>query len=264
MIELIVTESVFSVDVLIDGQVAGRLEGEPWMLAVNFGTTLVPHRLEAIARDRQGNELERVLQWINLPQASAIASFALALSPDGRGSTCRLLWRSTTDEVPQSSSIWLDGAPLLVDDPSFFHLPDYDPNQLHFLRAELEFPENLLAVTEATFGGQYADEVSTELTAVPVSLLRRALPEVAKLQPLFRIGDQAAKVVAADKGPAEVVVVRDLAIRPVIGKLAREMGYRRSSYGRGFGLRLAEGQWLRIFGTIDISPVSGFNSAFQG
>ena len=55
-------------------------------------------------------------------------------------------------------------------DPRSIALPDYNLDQPHHLRVELEFGESLRATGEITFGGVFGDEVSTELTPVAIEL----------------------------------------------------------------------------------------------
>lgn len=60
-----------------------------------------------------------------------------------------------------------------------------------------------------------------ERTAVVISLERRRLPELDEMQNWFTVAGQPARVVAAERGPAEVIVVRDPAAQPYLDILAR-------------------------------------------
>ncbi len=64
-IELVVLEPVTEVELRLDGDSLGTVSGEPWSLDHDFGD-LAPHELVAIARDGDGQEVERIRQWINL------------------------------------------------------------------------------------------------------------------------------------------------------------------------------------------------------
>ena len=77
------------------------------------------------------------------------------------------------------------------------------------LTAELLFPHNVVARKDLIFGGE-SGETYTELTAVPVQLLRgRDLPPAPGLQGWFVKDDGTPlKVAAVEKGPAELYLVR--------------------------------------------------------
>ncbi len=64
-IELVVLEPVTEVELRLDGDSLGTVVGEPWSLDHDFGD-LAPHELVAIARDGDGQEVDRIRQWINL------------------------------------------------------------------------------------------------------------------------------------------------------------------------------------------------------
>jgi hypothetical protein len=230
-IELLVGPEVAAVELLLDGERVGRLEGAPWVLEHDFGRRLAPHRLEAVAFDDRGAELERALQWVNLPRPSAEVSLVLELSPDGRGSRARLSWESLEGVEPDRVAVALDGAALVVEDPRELVLPPYDPRQLHFLRAELEFGDHVAGLAEATFGGFYAEQVSTELMALPIAVDGRE-PTLPELAGAFEADGRALRAVALDRGEAEVVVVRDLRARDPLAETGRKSGFVPAHFGR--------------------------------
>ena len=93
--------------------------------------------------------------------------------------------------------------------PRIIALPSHDPDRLHHLRVELEFPGGLHTAAELTFGGVYGDRVSSELTALPVTITSAGkLPPVEEMQRWFRTGEERLRVHAVEKGLAEVVIVR--------------------------------------------------------
>jgi len=207
-VELFVDPSVVAVEIYLDGRSIGVLQSEPWRLPCDFGSELEPHELVAVALDESGEELVRARQWINLPQQPAEAVIVLEEGEDGQGAIAHLAWESVVAPEPTAIEFSFDGHPLAVADPHRIVLPDYDPDRLHFLRAELEFQEGVTSVVEVTLGGAYADEVDIQLTAVPVVLGRRAkMPPVEDLQGRFTEGGRVLEVVASEAGPAEVVVV---------------------------------------------------------
>ena len=123
---------------------------------------------------------------------------------------------------PVEISATFDGRKLAVKDPRRIKLPNHDPERLHFLRAELDFSRNVTTVLEIVFGGSYADRLNVQLTAVPIALSRGAeLPPVAELRGDFLKGERALEVVAAEKGPAEIVVVRDEGVRKALNRIGR-------------------------------------------
>jgi len=58
-VELAAGAEVAAVELTLDGRQVARLEGPPWSAVVDFGSDLVPHRLEAAAFDAAGRPLER-------------------------------------------------------------------------------------------------------------------------------------------------------------------------------------------------------------
>jgi hypothetical protein len=132
---------------------------------------------------------------------------------------------------PDRVAVSLDGAPVAIDDPREFALPPYDPRQLHFLRAEVEFGDNVAGLAEATFGGFYAEQVSTELMALPITV-DGAEPTLAELAGAFEAEGRALVPVALDRGEAEVVVVRDLRVREALAEVGRDAGFVPAHFGR--------------------------------
>ena len=221
-VTLLVGGEVVSVEIRLDGERVGELHGPPWSLSCDFGPALEPHELVAIARDAERREIARTRQWVNLPRRPAEASVVLEGGERGRGVAARLSWQSVVAREPTAVSVSFDGKALEVEDPRRIPLPDHDPDQLHFLRVELDFARNVTTVIEITFGGSYADRLNVELTAVLVVLGRRSkLPSVAELQGHFVAGGGTLDVVAAEEGPAEIVVVRDEAVRQLLNQLGR-------------------------------------------
>lgn len=221
-VELLVGDAVATVEVRLDGRLAGELRGEPWSLVCDFGSELRPHELVAVALDAEGHELGRARQWVNLPRPPADASVMLDGGADGRGVAARLSWRSVVATEPAEVAVTFDGRPIAVEDPRRIALPDHDPERLHFLRAELDFSRNVTTVLEVVFGGSYADRLNVELTAVPVVLAEGSkLPPLAELRGGFSRDGRPLSVVAAEVGPAEVILVRDETVRKVLNRIGR-------------------------------------------
>jgi hypothetical protein len=118
------------------------------------------------------------------------------------------------------------------------------------------------AQVEVAFGGEYGEEVSTELTAVPLELDdTKALPPAAELETWLRIGDQPARVVAVERGPREVVLVRDDDSTATLRSLGRQTsgtGARRTQSASRMSAGLALKDTLRLIGTHPtLVPVKG-------
>jgi hypothetical protein len=241
-VELAVEGPVASVELLLDGAVAGRIEKPPWKGEIDFGSALVPHELVARALDAEGREIARTRQWVNLPRPPA--EVEIVLEGAGRPSKARLTWQSRTGEQPTSIHLTLDGQPLTLGPDGRAALPAYDPESAHVLSAELHFPANVVARKDAVFGGKYGSEVSTDLTAVPVRVRRGKLTE-ASLQGQLLAGGKPLSVAAVEKGPAEVFVVRDLGAGEALDELG-EVKKRRTEQGHGMNRRLTiEPDYLR-------------------
>ena len=217
-IEVAVAEPVSQVELRLDGAIAGVLDGPPWRLEVDLGTGLAPHHLVAIARAADGTELDRAEQWVNLPHEPIEAQLLLNA---GLG-TAQLIWSAVDHGAPEQISVSFDGESLEVEDPERITLPDHDPRTLHFLRAELRFAGGTLAVAEAAFGGLFGEQVATEIQALALDLEPGVrLPEPAGLAGWLIDGDSPLAVRAVDAGPADVVMVVDLAARGALEELAR-------------------------------------------
>ncbi|MCP3957264.1 MAG: hypothetical protein GY719_05375 [bacterium] len=221
-VELLVGSEVARVEIRLDGETVSTLQGAPWTTVCDFGPELVPHEMVAVGYDQNGQEVARARQWVNLPRRPAEASMLLEGGEKGRGVIAHLSWESVVADAPAAIGVTFDGRRVPVEDPRRIVLPDHDPEKLHLLRAELDFSRNVTTVLELVFGGSYADRLDVELTAVPVVLERGArLPPVAELRGGLLEGGHPLEVVAAEEGPAEVVIVRDEEVRQVLNRLGR-------------------------------------------
>lgn len=206
-VELVAAKGVARVELVLDGRSAATV-GPPFVARLDLGAALAPHELEAIARDAKGNELGRARQAINRPRAMAEAGFVLEAGTGGTGRVARLTWRCVTRETPRSLKVSFDGRPLEVRDPTRIALPPHVPEQLHFLRAELDFGDEIRATADATFGGTRHAETLTNLTALPVLLdAGRKTPTPAELRDAFLHDGAPVAASAVEEGPAEVVFV---------------------------------------------------------
>jgi hypothetical protein len=221
-IELTVTGPVAAVELLLDGAPAGRLTGPPWRGQIEFGTSLVPHQLVARALDTQGTEISRAEQWLNLPRPPAEVDILLENGAGGRPVAARLTWQSLTGEKPTAIGVTFDDRPLVLDAGGRVQLPAWNPDTGHVLTAELRFSGALTARRDVVFGGARGGEISSELTAVPVRLRRgKELPPPDRMQGWFRAGGRPLTVAAVEEGPAELLVVSDLAAQSALDQIAR-------------------------------------------
>ena len=167
-VELAAGGDVAAIEVRLDGKAVGRVTSPPWSINVDFGDPPKPHELSAVAFAQDGKELAKVLQKINLPRSLAEATLTLVPGSGGKGRTARLRWVCAIASEPTRIAVTFDGRPIPSSDPARIGLPDFVPEQLHFLKADLDFPRNIAASAEITFGGQSRDETQAELTAIAV------------------------------------------------------------------------------------------------
>lgn len=224
-----VGEPAVAAELYLDGRMLARLSGPPWSIPCDFGDVLAPHELVAVGLDAEGQEVARARQWINLPQPPAEATVVLGGDNGGEGRVAHVSWESLTGAEPLRVEASFDGRALEVQDPRTIPLPDYDPSRIHFLRVEVLFTNRVASVAEVTFGGTYADQINTELTAVPVVLERGAsLPQPERWSGRLLKAGAPLEVVGVETSPAELVVVRDEAAREELGRLVADTaGFRR-------------------------------------
>ena len=235
-VEVVVSPEVATVEILLDGTSMANLSSEPWYRKIDFGPRLQPRRLEAVAYDHELRELGRVEQIVNLPRPAAEASVVLDRNETGRVVAARLSWQSLARKVPLEVTATLDGILIPVEDPQLISIPDHDPKAYHLLVFDLRFSRRDTVQVVAGFGGGYFGEATTELTAVPVITRRRRLPSLSELQGSVLMDGQPLPVISADKGPANLLFVRDASADKIIrsfGREARGVG--------GFGVTSATG-----------------------
>jgi len=209
---VLVEGPVASVEIELDGKTVGRLAKNPWSLKVDLGSQIDPHELVARALNEQGEEVATTRQWLNLPGPPAQVQVLLERDKSGRAIAARLTWQSLISKEPTRLSVSFDGKPLALAGPDRVELPAYDADSTHLLTAELEFAALLRARTDVVLGGRSTSEAHTELTAVPVRFRKgERAPAPDALQGWFVRRGEALRVVASEQGPAQLVIVRDLA-----------------------------------------------------
>lgn len=205
-VEVGVSDPVAVVELYLDGRQVASITQPPWVFRCDLGESLAPHRLEAVAIDQRGEDVDRARQWVNLPRSRAEAALVL----EEGGESVRLVWESMEGQQIEQARVTLDGQPLTATAGGRYRLPPHDARYPHVLEARVEFAGGLIANAEMAFGGQLGTAVSTELTAVPLShKRRRTLPAVSDLGGLLTAAEEPAEVVAVDAAGGELVVVID-------------------------------------------------------
>ncbi len=207
-VEVTAGDATAEVRLLLDGEIVATDSDSPWSLSFDLGAAMRPHLLEAVAFDGNGRELGRAAQPLNLPRPAAEARIALEREPDGRVTEAHLSWESTVRARPLRTEAWLDEAPLDVSDMPRIPIPSYDRTTFHLLQAELEFSADVAAHAHAAFGGAYADESRTDLTAFPVVAARRARQASPDAMSDWFLTSPPSRVVALEKGGLDLVLVR--------------------------------------------------------
>jgi hypothetical protein len=139
---------------------------------------------------------------------------------------------------PERIAVTFDGQPVPLEPSREIALPEYVSEQVHFLRVELDFPDNLVASAEIIFGGHDLDEARTELTGIP-ALFGGASRTAADLDGAFLADGKPAHVSAVEEGPGEIVVVRDEEARMPLRRL-------KSGFIEVFDRNLQPGQKIRF------------------
>lgn len=227
-VELAVADEVVTVEIRLDGRTVTVLSQPPWAFDCDFGAAPAPHELVAIARNARGDEIDRAIRWVNLSDSPVAASMSLETDDGGRAAAVLIAWESIGVRQPPAVEVLFDGEPLPVEDPHRIPLPRFDPGQIHFLSATLRFANGQVSRLEASFGGTLGAEVRTELTAVAVALEKGALPPVAAMHGWFTKNGAPLAVHGVEKGPAEVIFVRDPTVQAHLERLG-ELAVRRAT-----------------------------------
>jgi hypothetical protein len=198
-----------SVELLLDGERVGLRRAPPWEFILDLGEAPAPHHLDAIARNARGAEIGRARQRVNLPRPAAEAALALLPGKGGTGRIATLAWESIVAARPEKVTVTFDGKPLAAADPERIELPPFVPEQLHFLRAVLDFQLGVSATAEITFGGRNRDETQKELTAIPVRAPGGKLPAPEAMDGWFLAGGAPLRVAAVEEDKPSIVFVLD-------------------------------------------------------
>jgi hypothetical protein len=208
-VELNVTGPAHHVELLLDQRVAGVMNKSPWRLGLNFGESLIPHRLVARAVDEQGNELARAEQIINLPRPPSEVQLLLDRDETGKPGTVQVIWQSLEADKPKEVTVTLDGKKIALDSDFRAKLTGIDTSVPHLMRVHAVSPSGIVAENEVAFGGGLETTSGRQLTAIPVHVVDKkktlTLPD---LESWLSIGGKPAKVIAVEEGAGDVVIVR--------------------------------------------------------
>lgn len=164
-VELQVGSDVKSVRILVDGRESAVMTAAPWRAIVDLGPAFEPHELVAVAYDRDGGEIGRTSQMINLPRPLAELTLTLQVDDKGLPVSVGLRWEHVFAAKPSRATIRIDGRKIGVDDQFHARLPTLDAAHPHVVDAELRFEDGVVARHELVIaGGHAADSISTELT----------------------------------------------------------------------------------------------------
>ncbi|HSN56673.1 MAG TPA: hypothetical protein VLT32_18530 [Candidatus Sulfomarinibacteraceae bacterium] len=233
-----VSEPVARVEIRRDGVVLTTLEGEPWRANCDLGRDLRPARLEAVAFDREGREIGRDLQWLNLPGERARASIVALRDEANRVVAAQLSWSSPELVRPRRIEVELDGEPLRVRAPYRIDLGDVPRDSVHVLTADFDFGSGVVVRRELIFGGDFSGDHDSGLTAVAVRLENAdELPAPETMAGWFTSGGETLRVAGSERPEARVVVVRDPTVVLRLADMTPELERRRKRAARNDGRR---------------------------
>jgi hypothetical protein len=203
---LLVDEQTTSVELRLDGETLTRIGQPPWEAEIDLGTQLAPHVLEAVGFDAVGAEVARTRQLLNVPRPAAEISLLLHRG-EGDRLEAQLAWETASGAAPTERIALLDEKEVPILAGGRVDLSGVDGRQLHVLQIEMWFPDLTSARGHLVFGGEYMDEASAELTAVP-TLPSKGSVRVSEMTEWFVSEGEPLRVVAVEKGLASLMIVR--------------------------------------------------------
>jgi len=183
-----VSPEVASIEVLVDGQTLGHITKAPWAANLRLGDEIVPHEVVAIALDAAGEPIAEATQWLNFGREFTEARIVFVQGSDRR--RVRIDAWSGDGETPNELRLRLDGERLRAGREGVFDLPELDLDELHYLAADVGFPNGAEAHPELVFGGIYGAVETSELTALAVELPADGLrPDAAAMAGWFEVDE---------------------------------------------------------------------------
>ena len=199
-VALSVPSEATSVELKLDGATVAQLTKPPWRANVDFGEALLPHRLEAVARDANGEVLGTVAQKVNA--AAEPRELQLVLE----GQKARIVWSHLDAAKPQEVRATVDGKRVEVAPDLTVALPETaGDGRVHVLHVSVR-TEWFQRDAQLMFGAIFEGTSSAALTAVPV----RVRGKPARLGDIAcSAGGREVRAVALENLPAQVIVIRD-------------------------------------------------------
>lgn len=260
-VRVITTGPVAEVVYRLDGREVARSSESPWAGSVDFGAEYSPHELVALALDEKGAEIARERQWINLPRPPAEVEILIEKDRAGRSAAARLTWASRMGPHPERVSLTFDGHELPLDVVHRAKLPPFDGSTVHVLTAQVSFSDEVQGRADRVLGGGSSDSAGSELTAVPIRSADGKMPSVESLQGRLVRDNVALRVTGVERGPATLVVVRDIASEALAWRLRTLL---RGPFG-GDPTKLEKGDRLQVQWPVvrEISDVDSSNVLFE-
>jgi hypothetical protein len=222
-VEVMVSGPVASVEIRVNGSVVAQADEAPWRFRFDLGREIHPIKMEAVAFDRSGVELDRDVRWINLPENRAEAEIVPQLDADGAVIAAQLSWQSVEFDKPTALRARLNGDAIPVRPPYRIDLSDADPERLHVLEVEFEFTPELCLKRQLAFGKGFSGNYSSGLTAVPVVLDDLdELPPVDDLSGWLTVAGDPVRINDVENPAGRLVVVRDPGAEEMLTQLTAE------------------------------------------
>ncbi len=207
-VELHAGPEVKSIRILVDGREAAMLKAPPWRAVVDLGSAFEPHGLVAVAYDRDGDEIGRTSQTINLSRPSAELTLGLQSDEKGVPVSVTLRWEHVFAAKPSRATVSIDGQKLRVDEQFHARLPALDAAHPHVIEAEMRFDDGVTARRELVIaGGQAGDSISTELT--PVAFTGKVPGKQQTLDGCLSLNGNPLQTRGVETPDAQVLVVRE-------------------------------------------------------
>ncbi|NOZ79686.1 MAG: hypothetical protein GXP48_11005 [Acidobacteria bacterium] len=218
-VQVAVTHPVVRVELRLNGKQVATLHAPLWRTTLDLGDGLMPSVLEAVAYDRRGAETGRDRQLLNLPQQEAAARIVPEADASGRVRAAILLWEAPAFPRPIHVSVTLDGRPLPFPPSHVIQLSGMTGSAAHVLSAEITFSATVTIRKTLTFGeGGTLRATSSQLTAVPISLVGRPVP-VSLMRGFFVAHGKPLTVDSVENGPSRVIFVKDVGVAKRISKV---------------------------------------------
>jgi len=207
-VELHAGPEVKSIRIMVDGRESAMLKAPPWRAIVDLGRAFEPRGLVAVAYDRDGDEIGRTSQTINLPRPSAELTLGLQSDEKGVPVSVALRWEHVFAAKPSRATASIDGQKLRVDEQFHARLPALDAAHPHVIEGELRFDDGVTARRELVIaGGQAGDSISTELT--PLAFTGKVPGKQQTLDGCLSFNGNPVQTRGVETPDAQVLVVRE-------------------------------------------------------